>query len=116
MGLGARNYIDHLELAGGTQRARVRVSVKIPLVDFHCEESERRKRTGLSEQFLLQCSVCVCVYVGANKSPGLSFCCPAWPAVCARSVRERVHAHTPVGNTHSSLAGPGDTAVLHLPI
>lgn len=61
-------------------------------------------------------AVCVCVYVGANKSPGLSFCCPAWPAVCARSVRERVHAHTPVGNTHSSLAGPGDTAVLHLPI
>lgn len=62
MGLRARNYTDHLELAGGAQRACVWVSAKIPL-DFHCEELERRKTTGLSAQFLLQCSVCVCVFM-----------------------------------------------------
>lgn len=56
------------------------------------------------------CLNALCVYVGANKSPGLSLCCLAWPAVHAFSVRERVHAHTPMGNLLSSLAGPGDTA------
>ena len=73
MDQGFSNYIDHLKLVTrGTHIACVCASVKIPLVDFHPEELERRNRTGLSVQFLLECSVYV--YVGANKSTGLSLC------------------------------------------
>lgn len=101
-GQGFSNYIDHLKLATrGTHIACVWVSVKIPLVDFHPEELERRNRTGLSVQFLLECSVYL--YVGANKSTGLSLCWSVWPAAYAFSVCECVcmHAHLLAISTQS---------------
>lgn len=94
MGQGFSKYIDHLKPATrGTHIARVRVCAKIPLVDFHPEELERRNRTGLSVQFLLECSVHV--YVGASKGTRLSLCWSVCPAAYIFSVCERVcmHAH-----------------------
>lgn len=93
MGQDFSNYTDHLKQATrGTRIACVWVSMKIPLVGFHSEDLERRNRTGLSVLFLLECSVYV--YMGANKSTGLSICWSVWPAAYTFSVCECVCMHT----------------------
>ena len=109
------NYTDHLKLATtGTHIASVSVSLKIPLLDLHPEELERRNRTGLSMQLFLECSVRA--YVGTNKSTGLSLLICVASCVCIVCMWVCVHTRTPSGNKGSVglLAGPGDAELQQL--